>query len=316
MDEKKLTSPDYWLLSKLQETTEVFTVRLEACEYNLASAMLEDFVIEHLSRLYVPMVRKELWTDDPATLERRWAVYATLWHVLKTVTLLFNPFTPYLCEALHQGIYKKFDPGLSDSVNFEKWPQADTKMRNETLEKQFDTLFKCVSLTYAARQSARLKRRWPLRTMIIAVSDDVCNALRGVEDLLLELSNVKTVDFVQKARSATEEGWVSATEGEIQVYLDARRDEELLGEGLMRDLARRIQALRKELGYMPTDILETVHIADLEKESMVMLQPYLKTLADLVRAKRVQLHADHEEAKAEWHEIQMDDKKISIAIAK
>jgi isoleucyl-tRNA synthetase len=316
IEERKLTSPDYWLLSKLQDTTEAFTARLEACEFNPASAMLEDFVIEHLSRLYVPMVRKELWTDDPATLERRWAVYATLWHVLKTVTLLFNPFTPYLCEALHQGIYKKFDPGLSDSVNFEKWPQADTKMRNETLEKQFDTLFKCVSLTYAARQSARLKRRWPLRTMIIAVSDDVCNALRGVEDLLLELSNVKTVDFVQKARSATEEGWVSANEGEIQVYLDARRDEELLGEGLMRDLARRIQALRKELGYMPTDILETVHIADLEKESMVMLQPYLKTLADLVRAKRVQLHADHEEAKAEWHEFQMDDKKISIAIAK
>jgi isoleucyl-tRNA synthetase len=152
--------------------------------------------------------------------------------------------------------------------------------------------------------------------MIIAASDDVCNALRGVEDLLLELSNVKTVDFVQKARSATEEGWVSANEGEIQVYLDARRDEELLGEGLMRDLARRIQALRKELGYMPTDILETVHIADLEKESIVMLQPYLKTLADLVRAKRVQLHADHGEAKAEWHESQMDDKKISIAIAK
>lgn len=312
--ERKLASPDYWLLSKLQKTTEAFTARLEACEYNLASAMLEDFVIEHLSRLYVPMVRKELWTDDPATLERRWAVYATLWHVLKTVTLLFNPFTPYLCEALHQGIYRKFDPGLSDSVNFEKWPQADTKMRSETLEKQFDMLFKCVSLTYAARQNVRLKRRWPLRRMIIVAPEDVCNALRGVEDLLLELSNVKTVDFVQKARSATEEGWVSANEGEIQVYLDARRDEELLGEGLMRDLARRVQALRKELGYVPTDVLEVVHVADLEDESIRLLQPYLRDMADLVRAKKVQLHTDRKETEAEWHESQLDDKKVTIAI--
>jgi isoleucyl-tRNA synthetase len=314
IDEKKLTSPDYWLLSKLQETTEAFTARLEACEYNPASAMVEDFVIEYLSRLYVPMVRKELWTDDPATLERRWAVYATLWHVLKTVTLLFNPLTPYLCEALYQGIYRKFDPGLSDSVNFEKWPQADTKMRNETLEKQFDTLFKCVSLTYAARQNARLKRRWPLRSMTIVAPEDVCNALRGVEDLLLELSNVKTVDFVQKARSAIEEGWVSANEGEMQVCLDARRDEELLGEGLMRDLARRVQALRKELGYVPTDVLEIVHVADLEDENIRLLQPYLRDMADLVRAKKVQLHTDQKETEAEWHESQLDDKKVTIAI--
>jgi isoleucyl-tRNA synthetase len=114
----------------------------------------------------------------------------------------------------------------------------------------------------------------------------------------------------------SKEGWISTSEDKLQVFVDPHRDEGLLGEGLMRDMARRIQALRKELGYIPTDILETVHVADLEKESMVMLQPYLKTLADLVRAKRVQLHADHEEAKAEWHEIQMDDKKISIAIAK
>ena len=44
----------------------------------------------------------------------------------------------------------------------------------------------------------------------------------------------------------------------------------------MRDLARRVQALRKELGFMPTDILDSVHIAELDAENMPLLEPYLR----------------------------------------
>ncbi len=314
--EDQLEKVDYWLLSKLQETIEIFTGRLETCEFNSALAALEDYVIEVMSRLYVPMVRKELWTDDPKTLNRRLAVYAILFHVLKTVTLLFNPVTPYLSEALYQRVYRKLDPTLEKSVNFESWPKPEKKMRNKALEDEFDTLFKCVSLAYAARQDAKLKRRWPLSRMIVVAPKDIRDTLQSVEDLLLELSNVKTAEYAQEAPDASQEGWVSAVEGDLQVLLDAHRDEGLLGEGLMRDLARRVQALRKELGYVPTDILEAVHVGDLEKENITLLQPYLKAMAELVRAKKVQLHTDRKEAKAEWHESQMDEKKLSIAIVK
>ncbi|MEM2118731.1 MAG: isoleucine--tRNA ligase, partial [Candidatus Bathyarchaeia archaeon] len=96
-----LEKADMWALSKLQETIKTYTDKLETCEFNMALATLEDYVIEVLSRLYVPMVRKKLWTDDPETLNSRLSVYATLWHAMKTVTLLFNPVTPYLSEALY-----------------------------------------------------------------------------------------------------------------------------------------------------------------------------------------------------------------------
>ena len=52
----------------------------------------------------------------------------------------------------------------------------------------------------------------------------------------------------------------------------------------MRDLARRVQALRKEMGFVPTEVLESVHIAELDAESMGLLQPYLEEMAGLVRA--------------------------------
>lgn len=315
--EKALMAPDYWLLSKLQETVEVYTDRLEKCEFNPALAILEDFVIEYLSRLYVPMVRKELWTDDPATLQRRWSVYATLWHVLKTMTLLFNPVTPHLSEALYQKVYREFDTTLSESVNFEQWPEAEKSLRNKHVEEDFDILFKCVSLVYSARQNGKLKRRWPLKKMVVAAPEKVVDALKNIEALFLELTNVKDVEYRSEAAEQTlNENWVSAREDSIQVFLDTRRDEELLGEGLMRDLARRVQALRKELGYTPTDVLDAVDIAELDDESIKLLRPYVRQMEELVRTKKINLHAGREKSEKEWHESQLDDKKVYISIPK
>jgi isoleucyl-tRNA synthetase len=315
--EKLLGKPDLWLLSKLQEAIEQYTGRLEKCEFNFALAVLEDFVIEALSRLYVPMIRRELWTDDPETLNRRLAIYATLWHTLKTVVLLFNPVTPYLSEALYQKVYRKLDKTLPESVNFESWPQSDAKMQNKSVEEEIQMLFKCVSLAYSARQSAKLKRRWPLKEIVVVAPENICTMLKGVEGLLLELANVKSVKYAQRvSEEMSRKGeWVSASEGEIQVLLDRKRDEILLGEGLMRDIARRVQSLRKELGYMPTDILETVHIAELNEETMLLLKPYLENMAELVRTKEVQLHAKKEEARVEWREYQLDEGTIYVAIS-
>jgi isoleucyl-tRNA synthetase len=313
---KQIRKVESWLLSKLQGMIETYTTKLEKCEFNGALALLEDFVIESLSRLYVPMVRKELWTDEPQTLDRRFAVYATLHHALRTVTLLFNPVTPYLSEALHQGVCRRLDPTLPESVNLEDWPKPEPELRAKAVEEDFETLFKCVSLVYAARQSAGLKRRWPLSSLVVVAPEKVCKALRTVSELFVELTNVQAVEyFTEKTpQHALDEKWATASEGEIQIFLNPHRDEKLLGAGLMRDLARRVQALRKELGYMPTDVLEAVHIAELDDESIRLLEPYLSEMKNLVRSKELLLQVSRGETSLEWHESQLDDKKVAMAI--
>ncbi|MEM2676807.1 MAG: isoleucine--tRNA ligase [Candidatus Bathyarchaeia archaeon] len=315
-----LKKPDLWLLSRLQKAVGDYTANLEKCEFNTALAEIEEFVVETVSRLYVPMIRKELWTDDPETLNRRLAIYTTLWHVLKTTLLLFNPVTPFLCEALYQKIYRRLDPTLPESVNFEKWPEVDESLRNRTLEEEFEAMLECVSLVYSARQKAKLKRRWPLRKMLVVASEKDRKALQGLNEVLLELANVKEALYAETlpedVKAEVDAGrWVEASGKGITVYLDVYRDEKLLGEGLMRDIARRIQSLRKELGYVPTDILETVHVAGLDDEGMKLLEPYVNEMAELVRAKKVQLHKNQSEVEAQWHEYLLDDKKVYIAIS-
>jgi isoleucyl-tRNA synthetase len=311
----QLKDADRWLLSKLQGKMEEYTHRLERCEFNFAVAVLEDFVIDTLSRLYVPMIRKELWTDDPETFERRHTIYAILHYTLKKITLLFNPITPYLSEALYQKVYRKFDAALPNSVNFEQWPVADEKMRNQTLEDEFDVLFKNVSLVNAARQQAKLKRRWPLSKVIVAAPEKAVSALKRQESLFLELTNVKAAEYAGKVPDYVGgESWVSASEGDVYVFVNGQRDNGLVGEGLMRDLARRVQALRKELGYVPTDVLDAVHIAELDENGMELLTPFLEEMAELVRARKVYLQGSRSEVDADWHESKLDGKRIFLSI--
>ena len=311
----RLESPDRWLLSKLQLTIEDYTDKLGKCEFNSALAVLEDFVIETLSRLYVPMIRKELWTDDPETLGRRQKIYAVLHYTLKAITLLFNPVTPYLSEALYQTVYRRLDPNLPTSINFDAWPEPDTTMYNKALEEEFDLLFKATSLVYAARQQAKLKRRWPLSTVIVVATEKIVCALKKVEAMFLELSNIKTVEYMPKSPNLPEdENWFSAVEGDLTIIVSGKRDEKLLGEGIMRDLARRVQALRKEMGYVPTDVLDGVHIAELDNESAGLLESYLGEMAELVRARKVNLHGSRDEMQVEWHETELDGKRIFISI--
>jgi isoleucyl-tRNA synthetase len=183
------------------------------------------------------------------------------------------------------------------------------------LEEGFKMLFQCVSLSYAARQNAKLKRRWPIKALIVVGPKKVLETLKSVEDLLVELANAKTVKFMQKPPKTAEGEWVSASEGDLQVLLDAHRDETLLGEGVMRDLARRVQALRKELGYMPTDVLDTVHVAGLDEETVRLLQPFLGQMEELVRMRKMVLHEKREDVETDWHECRMDDKEIYVAIS-
>lgn len=313
--ENQFKDADRWLLSKLQGKMEEYTNRLERCEFNVAMAILEDFVIDTLSRLYVPMIRKELWTDDPETFKRRQTIYAILHYTLKTITLLFNPVTPYLSEALYQKVYKRFNPKLPNSVNFEKWPILDEKKRNQPLEEEFEILFNSISLVYAARQQAKLKRRWPLSKVIVVAPDKAASALKRQETLFLELTNVKAAEYAAKVPDYVGgENWVSASEGDVLVFVSGQRDDKLLGEGLMRDLARRVQALRKKLGYLPTDVLDAVHIAELNEDGMGLLEPYLEEMTELVRAKKVYMHFSRNEVDTEWHESKLDGKRIYISI--
>jgi valyl-tRNA synthetase len=186
-------------------------------------------------------------------------------------------------------------------------------LEDTALEEEFEVLLTTLPIVYSARQDAQLKRRWPLAKAIVVAPKKAQEALKKLETLFLELANVKTVEYADELPEFDSERWAVAPEGELQVLLDKIRGDALEGEGLMRDLARRVQALRKELGFSPTDIVEAVHVAELDPRDIELLKPYVAEMEGLVRAKTVNVHGERE-VDADWHESKLDKKKVYVAV--
>ncbi len=83
-----------------------------------------------------------------------------------------------------------------------------------------------------------------------------------------------------------------------------------MAKGLVKDLARRLQTLRKERGYNPTDILNVASILDLDNESLEMIKEKANDLAFLVRVKEVNFT---QSCKA-YKDDDIDGQKIRISV--
>jgi isoleucyl-tRNA synthetase len=108
--------------------------------------------------------------------------------------------------------------------------------------------------------------------------------------------------------------WEAVAKGRLMVVLEKVRDERLIAEGLVRDVARRLQALRKRRGYSPTAVLSKARVAGLDEEMTALISPMAEKLAFLVRAKGVEVVADKTED-AEWEEDELDGRPIYLDIS-
>lgn len=106
---------------------------------------------------------------------------------------------------------------------------------------------------------------------------------------------------------------VESEQENIAVFIDTTRSNELIALGLMKDIARNIQQLRKERGFVPTEILSYAHISKLDADDIASLENHKEELAYYVRVKSVVITQDILQD-IEYKEIEIDGKKILISV--
>ncbi len=109
------------------------------------------------------------------------------------------------------------------------------------------------------------------------------------------------------------EGTVAVEKGGVFVSLEKKRDEKLIAEGLVRDVARRLQALRKKKGFVPTAVLQSAFVAGLEEEEMAQLEPMKEELAFLVRVREVRLERGKSGGR-DWSEDDLDGRPVFLDV--
>ncbi len=109
------------------------------------------------------------------------------------------------------------------------------------------------------------------------------------------------------------DNYVYTEKENLIIFLPTNRDQNLITQGLVRDLARNLQQLRKEKSYNPTEILSTAYISNLEKDEMSSLFKYISDLTYLVRVKTIVLSEEEKEG-IQYKYVDIDGRKLRISI--
>ncbi len=184
---------DRWILLRLERLTATVSGRLDGYAIAEAAREIERFV-DQLTNWYIRRSRDRFWAPaerDPADKE---SAYQTLYSVLRRLTILVAPFTPFVAEALHRRLVFERLAGSSESVHLESWPEADAGLSEPDLERAMDAVLDIVALGRAARNDHQLKTRQPLASVTVVTADVALRPLLdGFLDILREELNVHDV---------------------------------------------------------------------------------------------------------------------------
>ncbi len=241
------TELDRWILSELNQMVESVDGALGGYNPQEGGRHIESFV-DRLSNWYVRRSRRRFWKSQSDT--DKLQAYNTLYHCLVTLIKLMAPFTPFLAEEIYQNLVLSPMPDAPPSVHLANFPEADKDMIDEQLSRDVRLAMKACSLGRAARAKAGIKVRQPLSCALVkTASAEEVEGLKRLAPQVLEELNVKKLEFAAAEEELAGEGYVAVVEGGCGVAVPTRISDELLAEGLVREVVHRIQGMRRNAGF-------------------------------------------------------------------
>ncbi len=291
---------DRWVISRLNRVTKEVIAGLESFEIHTAARVLEDFVVNDLSNWYIRRSRRRFWIPEE-NFDKDCA-YLTLYEVLTTLCKLLAPFVPFITEYIYQNLVRGCDCGCEDdqhpepeSVHLCDYPSPVEAMIDPELEESMLIIIKLVEAGRRARSEAGIKIRQPLRDVLVVCSEpSILEKAAHLCDILKDELNVREVRFGE--RPVSDEGYrevsVEGAKGiRMDLFLNTRLDEELRAEGIVRDVVRRVQGMRKDLELEYTSKIRIFYGGDEEVGNAIeKFADYIsgETLAVDIKRKRVE----------------------------
>jgi len=271
----ELSELDRWIISELNQLIVDVDKGLDGYNPTEAGRRIEGFV-DDLSNWYVRRSRRRFWKSESDA--DKLAAYGTLYECLATLSKLLAPLAPFLAEEMHQNLVCSVFSGAPDSVHLADFPVADETGINKQLGDDVRLAMKVSSLGRAARSQAGIKVRQPIAEVVVWIPGSRQEeSLERFKSQILEELNAKDLKFgydykFERVAELDGHGYaVAGVEGEVDpkkgvwlrtgplVAVSTEISDELLAEGVAREVVRRLQTMRRSAGFDIADHITTYY---------------------------------------------------------
>ena len=286
---------DKWIKSYFNSLNEQVINNLDKYDVVAAARLIDDF-IDQLSNWYIRRSRSRL--QKAKNEKEKTEASQTLSWVLLNLSKLAAPFIPFTTEEIYQNIKSSKD---LQSVHFCDYPKHDKKLIDKKLENQMKQIRQIIADVLAQRAKAGIKVRQPLNKLTINNKLIVQN--KELAELIKDEVNVKEIIFGKN------------------IKLDIKITAELKNEGLIRDLIRFVQGMRKDAGLNPGELINLYYSTDSNLKDIIKEQE--KDIKEDVNAKKLVPMQDRDpDSKSVGKkyliekQVDLDSKKIWLGIKK
>jgi isoleucyl-tRNA synthetase len=220
---------DKWIVSRFNNTLLIVTKSLEEYEIQKASLEIENFVND-LSLWFVRRSRDRIGPASENEEDKN-NCYETLYFILVNLSKLLAPFTPFLAEEMFKNLTD------DESVHLSDWPLVDEKLIETKIEEEMIFARAIVESAHGLRKQSEVKVRIPIKEMTYNGPSEISN---DILEIVKQEVNVYDLKFDKK-------------EDIYKVFAKTSDDNLDLQFGLARDIIRKVQEERKNLGTKPNE---------------------------------------------------------------
>jgi len=279
---------DKWISSKFNQLNDSVVNSLEKYDIVLSARLIEDFVDE-FSNWYIRRSRTRL--QKPKDKKEQEEASQTLYRILFNLSKLIAPFAPFISEEIYMNLRTNKDP---ESIHLCDYPKTDKKQIDPSLESKMDKAREIVVLTLAERSEKGIKVRQPLKSLTI--NNKVIAGNKELTELIKGEVNVKEVIFGKK------------------IGLDIKITNELKIEGMIRDLIRFVQGMRKDGELNPGQKIYLYYSTSSKLNEIIT--KHQTEIQEEITAKKIESKLKGKEVFLAEKEVELDGQKIWLGIKK
>ncbi len=242
--ESKIQNPksllDRWILSKLNRLIENVTEKLDKYDITNSARLIDDFVVDDLSLWYIRRSRKRF--QNPTSLKEIEQASSILAYLLLSLAKLSAPFVPFISEEIYLGLAPE-----RESIHLDDWPRVNKELIDRGLEQEMQKARDITAMGLKIRSDQGIRVRQPLS--ILKVRSELIK--EDILELIKEELNLKKVEVVKEIEKET--NWIIEQRENFQIALNIEITTSLREEGVIREVTRQIQGMRKKTGCKPKD---------------------------------------------------------------